>query len=298
MMRRSPLAVVAMDMPKFTRRKTKRQTRTWRRPETVAGPNVSLAIDDEIRAMKLQPRWSIDDALAFGRLAMRIALEDARYYEGRRASDELKYWKGIAASAREAELFLGRLLRQIGDKGLPTAILLARTRVSRSIAKSGVVFVGLVPRGNLSGGRYYTADDRRDQVARLEAARQLVREIITDADARCKQRQHTSKINDRRADYGKQAFVLRMVEAWIWLSGRKPGLGNLPEKNPCLRFVDAALLDAGIHNEKSAWRALEAALKWFDQMWMVPETLQTIASIGPDWADTFRATTNNRPVKG
>ena len=120
--------------------------------------------------------------------------------------------------------------------------------------------------------------------------------------ARCKQLEHSSKINDRRADYGKQYFVLRIVEAWIWLTGKRPGLGNLPEKNPCLRLIQMALLDSGMDTEdfeKSPLRALQEALKWLDQM--MPETAQTIASIakhGPVWADTSRATTKQPSGQG
>jgi hypothetical protein len=133
--------VVAVDVPKFT----KRQTRTWRRPETVAGPNVSLAIDKEIRAMKLQARWSLDDALAFGRLAMRIALEDAHYYESRKASDGFRYWKRTAETAREAEVALGRLWGQICEGGLPTGIFTTVMRVPKSFAKSGKIKLQLTP---------------------------------------------------------------------------------------------------------------------------------------------------------
>ena len=143
-----------VDVPKFT----KRQTRTWRRPETVAGPNVSLAIDKEILAMKLQARWSIDDALAFGRLAIQIALEDARYYEGRKASDQFNYWKAVEASALKAEVALGRLWGQIGEGGLPTGIVLTVTRLPKSVAKSGKINVQLSPRHKPNGGSF-TPDD-------------------------------------------------------------------------------------------------------------------------------------------
>jgi hypothetical protein len=211
-------------------------------------------------------------------------------------------WEFFLVPKAEGEAARGPLgaappMGQIGEGGLPTGIFTTVTRVPKSFAKSGKIKLQLSPRQKPNGG-YFTPDDSRAEVARLAAARQLVGEIAAHSAARCKQLERSSKINDRSADYGKQYFVLRIVEAWIWLTGKGPGLGNLPEKNPCLRFVNAALLDAGIHSEKSAWRALEAALKWFDRMWMVPETLQTIASIGPDWADTFRATTNIRPVKG
>ena len=282
-------------MPKFT----KRQTRTWRRPETVPGPNVSLAIDDEIRAMKLQPRWSINDALEFGRLAMQVALEDAHYYEGRHASDGFKYWKRTAETAREAEVALGRLWGQIGEGGLPTGIFPTITRLPKSFTKSGKIKLQLSPRQKPNGG-YFTPDDSRAEVARLAAARQLVGEIATHSAARCKQLERSSKINDRRADYGKQYFVLRIVEAWIWLTGKGPGLGSLPERNPCLRFIQTALVDLGMHTEdfeKSALRALQATVKWLDQM--MPETTQPIASIakqGPVWAD--HATTKQPSGQG
>jgi len=291
--RRSAPAVVAVDMPKLTKRKTKRR---WRRPETVTRPNVPLEIDDEIRAMKLQSRWSIDAALAFGRLAMRIALEDARYYEGRKASDQFKYWKAVEASALEAEISLSKLLRQIGDGGLPTSIIVARSRT-----QTGWMALGFKPRRRPNGS-FYTNDECRAEVAGLEIARQHAREIATHATARCKQLEGSSKINDRSADHGKQYFVLRIVEAWIWLSGKRPGLGNLPQKNPCLRFVQAALVDSVMpteDSEKSASRALQAAVKWLDQM--MPETPQTIAGIakqGPGWADTSRATTKQPSGQG
>lgn len=146
-----------VDVPKFTKRKT----RKWRQPETVAGPNVSLAIDKEIKKlikdMKLQARWSIDDPLAFGRLAMRIALEDAHYHEGRKASDQFKYWKAVEASALKAEVALGRLLGQIGE-GLPTGIVLTVTRFPKSFVKSGRIEVRTSPRQKPNGGSF-TPDD-------------------------------------------------------------------------------------------------------------------------------------------
>jgi hypothetical protein len=293
--RRSTPAVVAVDMPKLTKRKTKRR---WRRPESVTGPNVPLEIDDEIRAMKLQPRWSIDNALAFGRLALRIALEDAHFYEGRHARDEFKYWERTAAKGRVVEVALGQLLGQIGDSGLRTGIFLTRTRVSKSFAKSSIITLQLSPRLKPSGDAF-TADDSRAEVARLAGARQLVREIATHATARCKQLERSSKINDRSADYGKQYFVLRIVEAWIWLTGKRPGLGNLPGKNPCLRFVEKALVDSGVDTEKSAWRALEASLKLLDRM--EPETVDSINSIatqGPVWADKLPPTTKQPSGQG
>jgi hypothetical protein len=84
-------------------------------------------------------------------------------------------------------------------------------------------------------------------------------------------------------DYGKRDFVYRLVEAWIFLTGEKPGMGSNATNNPFLRFVEAAARDAGIEDE-NFFRALESALEKLNRYHVeVGQSCQSIAARGPAW---------------
>jgi hypothetical protein len=100
---------------------SRRKPRTWRAPATIVEENAPFEIDAEIRSAKLQSRWSLDDAISFGRRALQVALEDAIENEGTRPNDQFKMWDRTADMAKKAHDTLRELLEYIGPSGLPTA---------------------------------------------------------------------------------------------------------------------------------------------------------------------------------
>jgi hypothetical protein len=90
-------------------------------------------------------------------------------------------------------------------------------------------------------------------------------------------------------DLAKRAFVYRLAEGWIFLTGRRPGRSYNPTRKPFLRFVEAAWKDAGFHSEENFSRALDATLKqlaryegwpWSGQ---IRQTIWGLAQQGPVW---------------
>ena len=267
-----------------------RKYRTWRAPNTIVGQNAPFSIDDEIRFAELQARWSsVDDAISFGRRTLQVALEDAIDNQGGRASSQFKKWDRTADLAKGAHDALRQLLKHIGPSGLPTSIHLTTERVGKRLAKGGKISAGLSPRKK-SGGGFFNREDSGSEVEALSGTRDLLREIADHAGERRKRLRHTKLIKD--CDYGKQAFVYRLAEGWIFLTGKKPGKGRTAEQNPFLRFVDAALTDAGCEDVEDAFRALDWALKRLDTFERfagpAPEksrqSVSGIAARGPAWA--------------
>ena len=106
------------------------------------------------------------------------------------------------------------------------------------------------------------------------------------AAQRKEQLKHT-RIND--PDYGKRAFVYRLAEGWVFLTGKKPGKGRYPHGNPFLRFVDAAANDAGgFEDVEDFYSALRWTLKILDSYERsdpkIKKSVSAIAAGGPEWA--------------
>jgi hypothetical protein len=80
---------------------------------------------------------------------------------------------------------------------------------------------------------------RRD-VATLLRAQAIAARLARDADRR--RRGFTSALRNP-ALIERRPFVAIMAEAWVFLFGQRPSLNPNPERNPFLRFVDAAWTD-------------------------------------------------------
>ena len=122
-------------------------------------------------------------------------------------------------------------------------------------------------------------------------AHSLLDEIRSYARQR-KEQLGPTRIND--PDYGKRAFVYRLAEGWIFLTGKKPGKGRLPEKNPFLRFVIAAANDAGgFEDVEDFFSALTWALSILNgherfeiaTQQKTQKGISAIAARGPEWAE-------------
>jgi hypothetical protein len=134
-------------------------------------------------------------------------------------------------------------------------------------------------------------DISKEQVRVLANAHSLLDEIRSYARQR-KEQLGPTRIND--PDYGKRAFVYRLAEGWIFLTGKKPGKGRLPEKNPFLRFVIAAANDAGgFEDVEDFFSALTWALSTLNgherfeiaTQQKTQKGISAIAARGPEWAE-------------
>jgi hypothetical protein len=259
----------------MTRPPRSRKLLFCRKPEEITAANGPFEIDQEIRKLDLQPRWqSIDEAVSFGRLALRVALEDARKVESHRAADQVKRFERAASLARSAHSALNELLDDIGPAGLPASI--AKAVGSRKMAVTMYA-------------TDYGPEDAKREVEVLANARDVIAEMRRYAARREKDLDYTRKIKDDK--YGKQMFVYRLAEGWIFLTGKKPGRGRDPTHNPFLRFVNSAASDAEFSDVEDFYRALIWALKmldWYEGM-MADEpgnsqqSISGIAVHGPEW---------------
>jgi hypothetical protein len=237
--------------PSKTTSKPRPRYRRWKAPDDVHDTASPFAIDDEIRKAQLQSRWQLPDAIAFGRRALAVSIEEARKHEGFRPGELLVSWKRTALLAERSHRTLSQLISHIGPRGVPSADFLSPSiRVPRSWAPSGRIKVGIVQR----------PQSRADAERELEALRKA-REILQELAEHARQRRDRLALNRKNeGDLGKRAFVFSLAEGWIFLTGRKPGRNFDPTRNPFLRFVKAAWTDAGFGDHENFSRALESTL--------------------------------------
>jgi hypothetical protein len=292
---RAPQVLEQFESGLQMRRHPRHRSRTWKEPRAVVSAKV-LEIDTQIQQLAhgnaLQPHWSIDKAIRFGRRALQVALEDAISNAFRRASDQLKKFEQAISMAKLARGPLQEIIEYIGPHGLPEGIKLisglpSGLRVDRRLAKSGQIEVLTSLREGPSG-KPFGPQDAKNEIEKLVAARDVLIDIQRYAEQQRKRLAHTREIKD--PDYGKLAFVYRLAEAWISLTGKKPGRGRLPEHNPFLRFVESAATDAGRPPAEDWYRALISALdilgryESFDPNGKSPQSISGIVIRGPAWA--------------
>jgi hypothetical protein len=242
-------------------------------------------IDKAIRSLPLQTRWkSIEQAISFGRHVLHVALEDASLSKGHRRADQYEYFQVAADLTTKVHQELQNLLNHIGPSGLKGRQDFPPVRVSKSLVKSGVVVMR-------EARRKATGDivDPKKEVETLAGACSLLGEMHRYASSQPSKLQHTRK---NEPDYAKRAFVYRLAEGWIFLTGKRPGGGRDTASNPFLRFVDAAALDAG---EFEAAEDFYSALKWvleelkrherFDVEGKTQQSISGIATHGPAWRE-------------
>jgi hypothetical protein len=210
-----------------------RKPRQWRLPDTITGQSAPFHVDGEIKRLTLQASWkAVNDAVAFGRRALQVALEDARENEGRRPSDQFDHWNRTAELAKDAYDALRKLIDHMGPSGLPTGIHLSTMRVPKAGVKGGGKVVALISPRKKSANVSFTRQDAKDEVKMLSDARDVLRTLTCHANERKRATSHTNKIAGR--DYGKYAFVYRLAESWIFLTGKIPGRGRTPRTKPIL----------------------------------------------------------------
>jgi hypothetical protein len=256
-----------------------RKVRPWKVPEGIHDLSVPFSIDCEIRAARLQSRWAIKAAIAFGRRALEVAIEDADVYERYRPGEEVANWTRIVDLADLAHEALDRLIRYIGPAGVPQSdILVRRERVPSTWTKSGKIRIMVGPLGQ-------PIDQAKKDTDGLLAARDLL------AGFAGRSRQRRNSLAARRknvGDLGKSTFVYRLAAGWIFLTGKRPARSY--HRNPFLRFVEAAWADAGFTSTNENFsRALDAALKQLASYegWSLSEqsqqTVSGLAQRGPGW---------------
>jgi hypothetical protein len=256
-----------------------RTPRPWKVSRKILDGTASLAIDSEIQAAPLQSRWQLSDAIAFGRRTLQVAIEDARYSENYRPGEALAYWKRTADLAGRAHRILEELIRHIGPTGVPqTDIVVPMDRAPVTMVKSGKIRVGIGPMGQ-------SPDQAKNDTTALLAA---LESLAGFAD-RCQRRRIELALRRKNeGDIGKRAFVYRLAEGWIFLTGKRPGRSY--HRSPFLRFVTAAWTDAGFRSDQEDFsKALDATLNglklyegwsWSDR---TQQSVSGLAQRGPVW---------------
>jgi hypothetical protein len=248
--------------------------------QTITKTKGSLAIDKEIESLPLQTRWTSEQALVFGRRTLQVACEDARTYKDYDPGKELAYWTRTTELARKAHDVLDKLISHIGP-GMPLLDLLVPS--ARFPSKSGTIQIriGYAPRSK---------DEAEKELATLLEARRALVQLSAHAEKRRKGR---AQVRKHEGNLEKRAFVYRLAEGYIFLTGKPPGRGRYPECNPFLRFVNAAADDSGKfkdENDQDFFSALKSARKTLDGLERSlagtknHQSISGIIAHGPVWA--------------
>jgi hypothetical protein len=283
-------------MATHTKPKRRLKSRQWKPPSGIRNPSVPFNIDREIRAARLQSSWQLAEAIAFGRRSLEVAIEDARIYESYRPGEYLAYWTRAAGLADRAHCALKRLIRHIGPAGVPPSdILIRMDRAPLAWTKSGKMRINLHPPGQ-------PLNQAKNDTDGLLAARVV---LAGFADRSRQRRKSLAERRKNEGDMGKRAFVYRLAEGWIFLTGKRPGRNFDPSRNPFLRFVIAAWTDAGFGNsEEDFSHALDGTLKCLalcDGWSFSKRSHQTVfglAEHGPVWVRQCVAESPRKNAKG
>jgi hypothetical protein len=272
----------------------RRPRRRWQITEAKAGKLRPSAAIDELKILaaakrppRLQPKWNADDngLIVFVQRALNVAVIDASAAaENNRRRVESETWKTVETKARRAHAAIEALLRVVGSERLPpTNTVVSGLRVPKSWAPSGKLRVGLVL-GPIPTG---AASNEVDVLKHAKV-------VIQSYQEQAKKRLAFQALNSHNpGDPGKTVFLHRLAEAWISLTGKRPGKSPNPNTNPFLRFVLAAWKDAGFvssaYEEPDFASALNSSLKRFAMLeYFKGDTVATPAAIatrGPVWAD-------------
>jgi len=149
-------------------------------------------------------------------------------------------------------------------------ILVPIERIPSSWTKSGKITLKLLPHDQPPN------QEKKDLEALLAA-----RDACAGFASRTQQRRKSlAGRRKNEGDVGKRAFVYRLAEGWIFLTGKRPGRSYNSRRNPFLRFVEAAWKDAGLSSEQDFSRALDATLK---RLAIYDHWFSGLAQQGPAW---------------
>ena len=207
----------------------KKPDRKWRDPAEEG--HKSFEIVDALAGATLQPRWSRSEANSFARLALGVAVRHAKRFQGYQSRDQFEYWQQTADLSGRAAAALNDLIDHASPQGLEYGVKFG----------SGYDPLFVTALRRLPSGKSASRTTSKAELDLLCEAHKAI-QAINGCAHEYKKRLSRSTGNEREHD--KHAFTLLLAEAWIYLTGNLPGLGT--ERNPFLRFVEAAARDAGI----------------------------------------------------
>jgi hypothetical protein len=260
---------------KMAEKPRKKPDRRWRDPSSISSQNTELEILNAIDRVNLQRRWPRPDAISFARRALEVALKEAINCQAKRSRDQFDYWQKVLTLSSGAGAAIKPLIQHIELNGLKNGI--------DATNGFGHVRVHYAKR-KLPNGDFANRETNTAELALLVEAYEAIKAIKSSAK-RYAETLTRSVGNEREHD--KHIFVYRLAEAWIYLTGKLPGLGR--ERNPFLRFVEAAGTDAGIDEEdfySATKQALEHLKKLESFLGGSTDNKQTFLGIrknGPQW---------------
>ena len=181
----------------------------------------------------------------FVKRALECALKEAIRRKDQRANADHEYWLETERLAANALAPLRELVEHMKPDGLKfTPIWTAmHLRLRMLMLKANG-----------------TAMDGKGELAYLLEAADAIACIRAGAVDFRKTR---PKVKGTEIEHDKHGFVYRLAEGWIFLTGKLPGEGK--ERNPFLRFVEAAAADAGV-KPTGFYMGLLAALDHLKQL--------------------------------
>ncbi len=252
----------------------KKPDRNWRDPSTITSLNVELEIIEAIESIDLQAWWTKAAAISFARRSLEVALRDALKYQERRSRDQFDYWQNAKNLSSQANAALKLLIRHIEPDGLKNGIDVPSfddVRVRHTLR--------VLPNGKVANG-----ETNKAELALLIEAQNAIKAIHRTASQYASLL--TNSVGNER-EHDKHAFIYRLAEAWIYLTGKPPGKGR--DRNPFLRFVDAAATDADVE-ETDFYSAMKHAIETLEgyerHMPGATKSRQSISGIrvnGPRW---------------
>ena len=258
----------------------KKPVRKWRDPATLATQK-ELEIISAFDLTLLQEGWERPEVVSFLRLALEVALKEAIRRVGQHANADHEYWDKTETLSASAEHALKALIDHMKPNGLKYY------QEIDSYSRLRARLLTKRPDGE-------TMNEARSK-GELEVLQQAHGVIASIRATAANIRKIRKKRTGAEVEHDKHGFVFRLAEAWLYLTGRLPGLGK--ERNPFLRFVEAAAVDANVQSNgfydgmKAAIQHLKTLERFDEDRPSHEKNYQSISGIrefGPDWAKQWR----------
>ena len=254
---------------------------TWTDAETAPVPSkifkagvllIDREIEERIRARRSGIRPELKErSKAFARRALEVAIDSA--VGARQIAPPRSEWEGnwvdIRDAANQAHRALSALLRRIDPRGPASRRWVLFLRQSR-YGRSTLGFAAMTTRA------------RRDAII-LWSARRLIKLLAADTERRRSEFVQTSNYSPAG---DRHEFVFVLYEAWVFLTGSRPGTNPHIDRNPFLRFVDAAWRDW--KGDDASWVDSDTQISFVQSMNAARARLTDpqcalVRSEGPQW---------------